>query len=90
MVTDAGWFEDVLLTAMVNQPITVTIDASDEDFWRYSEGVFTRSYGTKLNHQVAIVGYGTSEDGMYWIVKNSWGLEWGEEGYPIKTSPNPV
>jgi|ERR1711915_415395 len=36
---------------------------------------------TKLNHAVAVVGYGT-EDGIdYWIMKNSHGQNWGERGY---------
>ncbi|KAJ4961028.1 hypothetical protein NE237_020938 [Protea cynaroides] len=74
--------ESSLLKAVANQPISVAIDASGHAFQFYSEGVLTGPCGTELDHGVAVVGYGTTRDGSkYWIVKNSWGPEWGEGGY---------
>ncbi|KAI3857779.1 hypothetical protein MKW92_048760 [Papaver armeniacum] len=94
--------ENALMKVVVNQPVSVAIDAGESDFQFYSEGVFTGECGTELDHGVAVVGYGTTVDGTkYWIVKNSWGSAWGEKGYiricgiameasyPIKTSANP-
>lgn len=37
---------------------------------------------TNVNHAVVVVGYGKSQDGVeFWLLKNSWGLGWGEDGY---------
>ncbi|GAB4860547.1 hypothetical protein Ancab_035708 [Ancistrocladus abbreviatus] len=74
--------ESALMKAVANQPVSVGINAGGEDFQFYSEGVFTGPCGTELDHGVAVVGYGETSDGTkYWIVKNSWGAEWGEGGY---------
>ncbi|XP_043726340.1 vignain-like [Telopea speciosissima] len=75
-------FEISLMKAVANQPVSVAIDASGQAFQFYSEGVFTGPCGVELDHGVAAVGYGTTLDGTkYWIVKNSWGADWGEQGY---------
>lgn len=74
--------EKALLKAVSMQPVSVAIDAGGSDFQFYSSGVFTGECGTELDHGVTAVGYGTSDDGTkYWLVKNSWGSSWGQEGY---------
>ncbi|KAJ8984236.1 hypothetical protein NQ317_007468 [Molorchus minor] len=61
-------------------PVSVSIDASY--FQLYTGGIFDESScTTTVNHGVLVVGYGTEDGTPYWLVKNSWGADWGEEGF---------
>lgn len=35
----------------------------------------------KTNHALVAVGYGSDSNGKYWILKNTWGAGYGEDGY---------
>jgi len=74
-----------LLTAAAGQVVSVAIEADQSVFQFYSGGVLSDpSCGTNLDHGVTLVGYDQQpQDGSmaYWIVKNSWGSDWGEQGY---------
>jgi len=76
--------EAQLLAAVTQQPVSVAIEADKPAFQHYKSGVLTNTAcGEKLDHGVLVVGYGTdaASSADYWIVKNSWGASWGEEGY---------
>lgn len=74
--------ESALQEAVVNVgPISVAIMATSA-FQFYKSGVFyDASCGSSLNHAVLAVGYGTSGGSDYWLIKNSWGTSWGQNGY---------
>jgi len=62
-------------------PVSIAIEADQATFQLYTGGVLTADCGTKLDHGVLLVGFGTDGSDDYWKVKNSWGADWGEEGY---------
>lgn len=62
-----------------NGPISIGVDATS---WQtYSGGILTDCTSTEVDHGVLAVGYDTAYSTPYWIIKNSWGADWGEEGY---------
>jgi len=64
-------------TAIMNYgPVSVDVNAS---FEAYASGVFNDCNNKVTDHMVTIEGW--NNDGQYWIVRNSWGPDWGEDGY---------
>ncbi|QDZ23377.1 cysteine proteinase [Chloropicon primus] len=74
--------KDALLQALSAQPVSIAIEADHFVFQNYRGGVIdSAGCGTQLDHGVLAVGFDTTADTPYWIVKNSWGASWGESGY---------
>lgn len=64
-------------------PVSIGIDATKASFQLYSGGIYDEPHCNifMIDHGVGLVGYGTEDNIAYWIVRNSWGTSWGENGY---------
>jgi len=61
-------------------PMVVSVDASS---WQmYVSGVLSAAQcGTNIDHSVQVVGFDVESTPPYWLLRNSWSEEWGENGY---------
>jgi len=71
------------VTSYAEGPLSICVDAASWQF--YFGGIIREICGNTLDHCVQITGWGV-EDGIlgetyYWIIRNSWGASWGEEGF---------
>jgi len=71
---------DAMMKEIFNRgPISCGIDANP--LLNYESGIITET-GESVDHVISVVGWGNdAKEGMYWIVRNSWGEYWGEMGY---------
>lgn len=77
---NVGTKDEAAMKAYISStgPLSVCVDANS--WGGYSGGIKT-SCGKSIDHCVQLVGYGTEHGTDYWKVRNSWGGDWGEEGF---------
>jgi len=76
--------ENALMDALSQQPVAVAVNAQyGGPIQHYTGGVVHTDCSSQLDHAVLAVGYGhDSQTGLdYWMIKNSWGANWGEDGF---------
>ena len=75
--------KSALRHAVWQQPVSVAIDAATYYFHSYRKGVLSdaAACGTSLDHAGLAVGYGHQDGFDYYLLKNSWGPDWGDHGY---------
>ena len=80
IVGDTVASADDIKNALFTYGPLVTTFIVYEDFYYYSYGVYSYVYGETMgNHAVLLVGWDDASEAF--IVKNSWGPDWGEDGY---------
>ena len=73
--------EDMMKEIYARGPITCSIAVPD-DLLEYKGGVYEDKTGsTSRDHGISVAGWGEEDGVKYWIVRNSWGTYWGENGW---------
>lgn len=74
---------DLMVKCAEYGPVLCTMKANLWSFIYYTGGIFYEEGCSQFDydHGVVVVGYGSENDQLFWIVKNSMGKEWGEDGY---------
>lgn len=73
--------DQIKMEIMTNGPVEATFDVY-ADFLYYKSGVYQNVEGAQLGgHAVKILGWGLEGDTPYWLAANSWGEDWGDNGY---------
>lgn len=72
-----------LKEALKKNPVSIAINANTPIFRFYSEGIIEDdlNINSEMNHAVLLVGYSHDKKGLYWIIQNSWGEDWGDKGF---------
>jgi KDEL-tailed cysteine endopeptidase len=75
-----------LYTKLSQGPVAIAVDASSKSFMFYAGGILSSDCSHDLNHGVTAVGYDAHPWWFFWTnnfitIKNSWGADWGEEGF---------
>ena len=75
---------DSLKESVKKNPVSIAINANTPVFRFYSEGIvedLNDNIPDQINHAVLLVGYSYDKKGLYWIIQNSWGKDWGDNGF---------
>lgn len=72
---------NALQSAVAKQPVAISVEADSLRFQFYKSGVFSGKCGTDLDHGIVLAGYGKMGNDDYWKCRNSWGADWGMNGY---------
>jgi len=77
----------IVYSLLQKGPLSVVTNGGSWAFQNYAGGLFNAAC-YNIDHAVVLAGYGVSGTTQYWLVRNSWGPSWGEQGY-IRIVINP-